>query len=108
MSTTGRPKTLALLALLTAGAVGLAAWLLLAGRGTRPSGEGGPSASGADMRRLLRPSPGPAPALDPAARERAAEAVALALRTAPDQLSTTAALPPFDRKAFERNPREYL
>lgn len=40
--------------------------------------------------------------------ERAAEAVRETLRTNPELLSTTAALPPFDLADFEANPKEYL
>jgi hypothetical protein len=51
---------------------------------------------------------GPAPALDSKARERAAQAVRQMLATSPGRLSSTAALPPFDREAFARNPQGYL
>jgi hypothetical protein len=40
--------------------------------------------------------------------ERAAKAVAETLRTSPELLSTTAALPPFDLAEFEAHPKEYL
>jgi hypothetical protein len=40
--------------------------------------------------------------------ERAAQAVRETLRTSPELLSTTAALPPFDQADFEANPKEYL
>jgi hypothetical protein len=56
-------------------------------------------------RRLER---GPAPRIDPTARERAAQVVRETLKIAPTRLSTTAALPPFDKQAYDADPRAYL
>jgi hypothetical protein len=45
---------------------------------------------------------------DDTARERAAQAVRATAKTSPDELSTNAALAPFDRETFEKDPATYL
>jgi hypothetical protein len=106
MTAQGKPKLLVWTVVLATGALGLLGWLLLSGRSGSTPVERSQAAS--ERRLPARAALGPAPALDHTAPERAAEAVAQALRAAPDRLSTTAALPPFDRAAFAANPRQYL
>jgi hypothetical protein len=46
--------------------------------------------------------------MDPRARGRAEAIVAETLRISPERLAPTAALPPFDRQAYDADPKAYL
>jgi hypothetical protein len=99
--------------------VSLLSLLVVAGTVWIVSGRGGSSSGGADSssrpgeRRGLggrsRSGLAASGAGNGATRqELAAESVIRQLREEPNSLSTTAALPPFDQGAFDRDPQEYL
>src|SRR5262245_1852894 len=100
-----RPKRnhrlMVLLLAAAAATVGVLGWVVLRGRG-RSGAPGGDT-----IARNLPARSAPSRASSsfvaaPGARDRAQAAVREALKRSPERLSTTAALPPFDRDAFAR------
>jgi hypothetical protein len=87
---------------LLAGIGGIASILLRSK--THEGGGGGSLERNAGFHRVSDPSL----VADPGTHARAAENVRAALKDGPNLLSTTAAVPPFDRAAFERDPSSYL
>jgi hypothetical protein len=100
-----RSGVLVALLLAALGGLGTLGWRSLAHRGSRPSRGEATTTTAAPAKRLQT---GVAPRFDPSARERAAAVVRETLKTAPARLSTTAALPPFDKQAYDADPQAYL
>jgi hypothetical protein len=100
-----RSGVLVALLLAALGGLGTLGWRSLAHRGSRPSRGEATTTTAAPAKRLQT---GVAPRFDPSATERAAAVVRETLKTAPARLSTTAALPPFDKQAYDADPQAYL
>jgi hypothetical protein len=89
--------------LLLSGGVGMFAW-----RTSQPGGKDVVRPRAPEAARRSVGSAYAAAPLDEQVRERSKRVVQETLRRAPDRLSTTARLPPFDQAAFEADPSDYL
>jgi hypothetical protein len=103
MSPLTKPNRIVVALLVATAATGaLVVWLLAGRHGSPP-----PEAAARESARAPARPPSDRP-FAPERHERAAQAVREAVQTSPERLSSTAALPPFDKAAFERDPQHYL